>query len=89
MEIANPLDTEFKTLVIRMLRELIQYGKCIREEMKSTLNEIKKNPQRTNNEGKEAGIQTNDLEHREEINSQPVQNEETGIQKNKQRLRRL
>ena len=36
--------------------------------MKVTLSEIKNNPQETNREGKEAGIQTNDLEHKEEIN---------------------
>ena len=28
---------EFKTLVIRMFREFIEYGKSIREEMKATL----------------------------------------------------
>ena len=38
--------------------------------------ELKKNIQGTNSEGKEAGIQINDLEHKEEINSQLVQNEE-------------
>ena len=51
-----------------MLRELIEYSKCIQEDMKSTLSEIKKNPQGTNGEGKEAGVQINDLEHKEEIN---------------------
>ena len=35
IEIANLSDAEFKTLVIRMLRELIEYGKCIREEKKA------------------------------------------------------
>ena len=44
MEITNLSDAEFKTLVIRMLRELIEYGKCIKEEMKVTLSEMKKNP---------------------------------------------
>ena len=48
-------DAEFKTLVIRMLREIIEYDKCIRKEMKATLSEIKENPQETNSEGKEAG----------------------------------
>ena len=43
MEIANLSDAEFKTLVIRMLRDLTEYGKHIREEMKATLSEIKKN----------------------------------------------
>ena len=41
-----------------MLRELIEYGKNRKEEMKITLHEIKKNPQGDNSEGKEAGIQT-------------------------------
>ena len=41
MEIANLSDAEVKTLVIRMLRELIEYRKSIREEMKATLSEIK------------------------------------------------
>ena len=64
-----------------MLRELVDYGKSIREEMKATLSEIKKNPQGTNREGKEAAIQINDLEHKEEMNIWPEQNEETRIQK--------
>ena len=51
-----------------MLRELIEYGNNIKEEMKVTLSEKKKNPQETNNEGKKAKIQINDLEHKEEIN---------------------
>ena len=70
-----------------MLRELIEYGKHIREEMKATLNEIKKNPQGINSKEREAWIQMNDLEHKEEINSQPAQNEETRIQKYKKRIR--
>ena len=78
-EIINLSDAEFKTLVIRMLSEIIEYGKNIREEMKATLSEIKKNPQGTNSEGKKAGVQINDLEHNEEIHSQPEQNEETKI----------
>ena len=89
MEITNLSDAEFKMLVIRMLRELTEYGKNMREEMKATLGEIKKNLQGTNSEGKEAGIQINDLEHKEEINIQPEQNEETRIQKNEERLRNL
>ena len=90
MEIRNLSDAEFKTLVIRMLRELTEYSKHIKEEMKATLSEIKKNPQETNSEGKESRVQINDLEHKEEINkinSQPVQNEKTKIQENKERIR--
>ena len=70
-EIDNLSDAEFKTLVIRMLRDFIEYNNNINEEMKVTLSEIKKNLQETNSEGKEAGIQINDLAHKEEINIQP------------------
>ena len=42
-EMANLVDAEFKTLVIRMLRELNVYDKSIREEMKVMQSEIKKN----------------------------------------------
>ena len=58
MEITNLSNAESKTLVMRMLRELTEY-----------IYKIKKTPQRTKSEGKEAGIQINDLEHQEEINS--------------------
>ena len=69
MEIANLLDAEFKTLVIRMLPKLTEYGNSIKDEMKVTQSEIKKNPQGIDSEGKEDGIQINDLEHKEEINT--------------------
>ena len=80
-EITNLSDAEFRTLVIRMLRELIEYGKRKREEMKATLSEIKKNPQGTNSEEKEARVQINDLGHKEEKNNQPEQNEEKKFKK--------
>ena len=44
IEITNLSDAEFKTLVIRMLKELIEYGNNIKEEMKVTISEIKNNP---------------------------------------------
>ena len=86
-ETANLSDTEFKTLVIRMLKELTEYGNNIKEEMKVTLSKIKKNLQRTNCEGKEARIQINDLEHKEEINIQLEQNKEIRIQKKKKKTK--
>ena len=43
MEIINLSDAEFKTLVIRMLKELTECSRSIREEMKVTLSKIKKN----------------------------------------------
>ena len=87
-EIANLLDTEFKTLVIRMLTELIELGHKMKEEMKAKQNERKQNVWGTNSKGKETGAQTNDVEQNQEINIQPEQNEETRI-KNEERLRNL
>ena len=67
-DIANPSDTEFNTLVIRMLTEMVEYGCKIEEKVKAMKSEIKKNIQGTNSEGKEIRTQINDLEQREEIN---------------------
>ena len=80
-EIANLSDAEFKTLVIRMLAEMIEYSCKIEEKVKAMQNEIKENTQGTNSEGKETGIQINYLEQKGEINIQPEQNEEPRIQK--------
>ena len=69
MEISDVSDAEFKTLVIRMLRELIGYFNSIKKtkaEMKFTLSEIKKDLQGTNSEVDEAKNEINDLEHKEE-----------------------
>ena len=76
-EIANLSDGEFKALVIKMLTELIELGRKMKEQMKDTQNEIKQNIQGTNSDRKETRTQSNDLEQKEEINIQPEQNEET------------
>ena len=68
MEISNLSDSELKTLIIRMFKELIGYfnsTKKTQAEMKFTLSEIKKNLQGTNRVD-EAKNQINDLEHKEE-----------------------
>ena len=83
-ERANLSDTELKTLVIRMVTEVVEYGRKIEEKMKAMQSEI----QGTNSEGKETGTQIKGLEQKEEINFQPEQNEEK-IQKNEERLRNL
>ena len=57
--------------------------------MKGALSEIKKNLQGTNSGGDEAGTQINDLEHKEEISTQPKQQEEKRIQKNEDSIRSL
>ena len=64
---------------------MVEYGHKIEEKVKAMQSEIKENIQGTNSEGKEAGIQINGLDQKEEINIQPEQNEETRIQKNKLR----
>ena len=61
-EIANLSDAEFKTLVIRMLTEMIGYGCKIEEKVKAMKSEIKEHVQGTNSEGKEIGTQISDLE---------------------------
>ena len=48
---------QFKTLVICMLTEMVEYDGKIQEEVKAMQNEIKKNTQGTNSEGKETGTQ--------------------------------
>ena len=83
----NLSDAEFKTLVIRMLTEMVELGPKMKEEMKATQNEIKNNIQGTNSERKETGTQINSLEQKEEINIQKQHNEETRIQKMRRSLR--
>ena len=82
-------DAEFKTFVIRLLTEMIEFSHKMKEEMKAIQSKIKKNIQWTHSEGKETRILINDLEQKEEINIQPEHNEETRIQKNEERLRNL
>ena len=81
----NISDTQFKTLVIRMLTELVEYGCKLDEKMKAMLSEIKGNVQGTNSDGKETGTQINGVDQKEERHIQPEQNEETRIQKNEER----
>ena len=88
-EIANLSDVEFKTLVIRMLTKMVEYGRKIEEKVKAMKSEIKENVQGTNSDGKETGTQINGLDQKEKINIQPEQNEETRIQKHEERLRNL
>ena len=57
--------------------------------MKAMLRETKENVQGTNSDGKETGTQTNSVDQKEERNIQPEKNEETKMQKNKDRLRNL
>ena len=56
-EKANLSDAQFKTLAIRMLTEMVEYGHKIEGKVKAMQSEIKKNIQGTNSEGKEIGTQ--------------------------------
>ena len=80
-EIANLSDAQFKTLVIKMLTELVESVRKPGEKMKPMLRETKENVQGTKSEGKETRTQINNLEQQEEISIQLKQNEETRIQK--------
>ena len=54
---ANLSDAQFKTLVVRMITEVVEYGHKIQEKVKAMKSEIKKNIQGTNSEGKETRTQ--------------------------------
>ena len=55
-EIDNLFDAEFKTLVIRMLPELIELDCKMKEEMKAMQSEIKQNIQGTNVKVRKLGL---------------------------------
>ena len=83
MEISHLSDTEFKTLVIRMLKELSEDLSSIKKmhsETKYTLIEVKNNLQGNNSRVDEAKNPINDLEHKEAKNNQSEQQEEKGNQ---------
>ena len=69
-QIANLSDAQFKTLVIKKLTELVEFGRKLDEKMKAMLREIKENVQGTNSDGKETGTQINGVDQKEETNSQ-------------------
>ena len=78
MEISNLSDAEFRTLVIRMLREFSEEFnsiKKIQSEMKDILIEIKNNLQGYYSREDEAENQINDLEHKEAKINQSEQEE--------------
>ena len=88
-EIANLSDAEFKTPVIRMLIEMVEYGCKIEGKVKVMQSKIEGNVQGTNSDGKETGTQINAVDQKEERNIQPEKNEETRIRQNEERLRNL
>ena len=85
-EPANLSDGEFKTLVIKMLTELIELGCKMKEQMKATQSEIKQNIQGTNSGRKETRTQSNDWEQKEKINIQLEQMKKQEFEKVKRVL---
>ena len=88
-QIASLSDAQFKTLVIKMLTELVESVRKTDEKMKPMLRETKENVQGTNSDEKETGTQINGVDQKEERNIEPEKNEETRIRKNEERLRNL
>ena len=86
---ANLSDAAFKTLVIRMLTEMVKNGRKIKKEVKAIQSEIKENVEGTNSEEKETRTQINNLEQKEGITIHPAKNEKTRIQKKEEGLRNL
>ena len=80
-EIAYLPEAQFKTMVIRMLTELVEFGLKVDEKMKAKLRETKENVQGTNSDRKETGTQINGVDQKEERNIQSEKNEEARIQK--------
>ena len=88
-EIANLSDAQFKTLVIRKLTELVEFGHKLDKKMKAVLRETKENVQGTNSDGKEMGLKSTVWTRRKKKNIPPEKNEEIRIRKNEERLRNL
>ena len=67
-EISNVSGAQFKTMVIRKLTELVEFGRKLDEKMKAMLRDTKENVQGTNSDGKETGAQINGVDQKEERN---------------------
>ena len=61
-EIANLSDAQFKTLVIKMLTEFVEFVRKPHEKMKPMLRETKEKVQGTNSDAKETGTQINGVD---------------------------
>ena len=92
MEVSNLSDAEFKTLAIRMLKELgedLNSINNIQSGMKNILIKIRNNLQVNNSRVDEAKNQINDLEYKETKNNQTEKQEGNRIQKNKDSIKTI
>ena len=69
-QIANLSDAQFKTLVIKKLTELVEFGQKLDEKMQAMLRETKENVQGTNSDAKETGTQINGVDQKKETSNQ-------------------
>ena len=69
-EIANLSDAQFKTLVIRKLTELVEFGHKLKGKMKAMLRETKENVQGSNSDAKKTGTQINGTRRKKETSNQ-------------------
>ena len=88
-EIANLSDAQFKTLVIRMLTELVESVRKVDEKMKPMLRETKENVQGTNSDGKEMGLKPTVWTRRKKETSNQKRMKTQEFRKNEERLRNL
>ena len=63
-QIANLSDAQFKTLVIKKLTKLVEFGQKLDEKMKAMPKETKENVQGTNSDEKETGTQINGVDQK-------------------------
>ena len=92
MKRSNLSNAKLKTLVMRMLKELIAYLNSIKKtqaEMKVALSEVKKNLQGTNSGGDEAENQINNLDSKEEKTTNQNCKKKKESKKNKDSIRSL
>ena len=64
-DIDNLSEAHFKTLVITMLTDLVEYGHKIEGKVKALKSETKENVQGSNSEQKESGTEINGLKQKE------------------------
>ena len=88
-QIVNLTDARFKTLIIKMLTELVEFGHKLDEKMKAMLRETKEIVQGTNRGGKETGTQINGVDQKEERKHPTRKEFRNKNSKNEERLRNL
>ena len=88
-KIANLSDSGFKTLVIRIFTERVEYGHKIEEKVKAMQNEIKENVQGTNNDGRNLGLKSTVWSRRKKETFSHNRMKKQEFKKNEERLRNL